>query len=80
MRYFFHTADGSRDRDELGQEFATLAEARLNAIRYAGECMSYDPSILAGHCDFRIEVTDERGRLLCTVIMLAVNAPASGEV
>jgi hypothetical protein len=77
MRYFFHTADGSRDRDTDGTELPDLAAARRQAIIYAGDCMSDDPGIL-GDRDFRVEVTDENDLMLFTVITLAVNSPITG--
>jgi hypothetical protein len=78
MKYYFHTADGSRDRDTDGTELPNLAAARRQAIIYAGDCMSHDPEIL-NESDFRVEVTDENDLLLITVITLAVNAPATGK-
>ena len=77
MRYYFHTADGSRDRDDTGIELPNLAAARQQAIVYAGECMTDDPSILA-HRHFRVEVTDDRDLLLFTVITIAISAPSTG--
>jgi hypothetical protein len=76
-RYFFHTADGGRERDVVGIELATLSAARRQAIVFSGECMIDDPDILTKH-DFRVEVTDIYGVLLVTIITLAVSAPATG--
>jgi hypothetical protein len=76
MRYFFHTADGSRDRDETGTEFPDDATARKQAVMFAGEYIADNPDILAGRHDFRVEVTDDHDMLLFTVIALAVVAPA----
>jgi hypothetical protein len=78
-RYFFATADGSRERDDEGLELSDNNAARRAAIRYAGAIMEGDPNVLWDGQDFRIEVTDEKGRLLFTVITLAVDAPASEE-
>lgn len=79
QRFFFHTADGSRDRDDEGTVLADLASARIEAIKYAGECLANQPGLLWDTRDFRVEVTDERDMLLFTVITLAVNAPAAGD-
>ncbi|MDO6416765.1 hypothetical protein Q4F19_20440 [Sphingomonas sp. BIUV-7] len=78
MRYYFHTADGSRDRDTTGTELPNLNAARKQAIMFAGECMAFDPDILSDHHDFRVEVTDKRDMILFTIITLAVNAPSTG--
>ncbi len=74
-RFFFHTADGSRDRDTEGMNCRDPHAARVEAIRYAGALLSDDPGVLWDGRDFRVEVTDEDQRLVCTVIALAVDAP-----
>ena len=79
LRYFFHTADGSRDRDTVGMELETLSSARRHAVVFAGECMTDNPDILADH-DFRVEVTDTYGALLLTVITIAIHSPSTGWV
>jgi len=76
-RYFFHTADGGRDRDRQGVELADAAAAHKEAIRFAGTVLNDEPDLLGGGRDFRVEVTDERGDLLFTIIALAVDAPAA---
>lgn len=76
-RYFFHTANGLRDRDTIGTELPDQATARYHAIKYTGDVMSDDPDVLWDGRDFRVEVTDEQGALLFTIITLAVDAPAS---
>jgi hypothetical protein len=76
-RYFFHTADGSRERDSDGMLLVSLDAARVQAIRFAGEVLSTEPEVLWDGKDFRIEVTDDKDMLLFTVVTLAINAPAS---
>jgi hypothetical protein len=77
LRYFFHTADGSRERDVVGVELPALPDARHQAITFLGECIKDDPNLLEHH-DFRVEVTDTLGELLLTVITIAVSAPTTG--
>lgn len=77
-RYFFHTADGSRARDVDGTELPDHGAARKEAIMFAGSSLRDCPDLLWDGRDFRVEVTDEREMLLFTIIMLAVDAPASG--
>lgn len=76
-RYFFHTADGSRQRDEEGTELRDQQAARTEAVRFAGALMGDRPDMLWDGHDFRVEVTDEAKHLLFTVITLVVDAPAS---
>lgn len=74
-RYYFHTASGSRQRDREGMECNDAHAARVEAIRFAGALMADEPDVLWDGRDFRVEVTDEDQRLVCTVISLAVDAP-----
>ncbi|MDB5738511.1 MAG: hypothetical protein JWO65_2179 [Sphingomonas bacterium] len=76
-RYFFSTGGGEREVDEEGLDLRDHAAARVAAIKHAGTIMENEPDV--GR-DFRVEVTDDRGLLLFTIIALAVNAPAGGDV
>jgi hypothetical protein len=78
-RYFFNTADGTRDRDAVGVQLRDDAAARKQAIKYAGEVMHDEPDVLWDGREFRVEVVNEKDDLLFTVITLAVDAPASGQ-
>ena len=78
-RYFFHTADGSRDRDLEGVDLEDHGVARKEAIKFAGSVLNDQPSVLWDGRDFRVEVTNRKGDLLFTIITLAVNAPAGGD-
>ena len=78
-RYFFHTADGSRDLDREGFDCADDGAARKQAIRYAGEVMRDEPQVLWDGRDFRVEVMNEAEDLLFTVVMISIDAPASGQ-
>ena len=76
-RYFFHTADGSRQRADEGTELRDQHAARTEAVRFAGALMADRPDMIWDGHDFRVEVTDEARHLLFTIIMLGVDAPAS---
>lgn len=78
-RFFFHTADGERDLDQEGTELADNATARKEAIRFAGAIMHEQPEVLWDGRDYRVEVTNKAGELLFTIIMLSIDAPASGQ-
>ena len=76
-RFFFHRADGVFDPDTEGTEFPDLAAARIEAIRFAAASITDNPhEVWKGH-NFRIEVSDEQGMLLCTVVILGLDAPAA---
>ncbi len=74
-RFFFHTADGRRDHDDEGVELAGRAAARAEAIRYGGALLQDEADDLWDGKELRVSVTDEDGRLLVTVVMLAVDSP-----
>ena len=79
-RYFFHRADGVFDPDQEGTEFPDLATARIEAIRFAAASMLDDPQeVRTGH-NFRVELSDEHGMLLCTVVVLSLDTPAAREL
>lgn len=74
-RYFFHSADGGRERDLQGTELPDDAAAQLSAVRYAGEVLRWEPQEIWKRGQWRVEVTDENDALLFTVITLAIDAP-----
>lgn len=78
-RYFFKTEDGQVHRDQDGTELSGLSAARVHAIRYAGDVMSNEPDVLWDGNEFHVEVSDEKGALLFTIICHAQNAPAGGD-
>ena len=78
-RYFFNQCDGEFKIDDDGLEFGSIDQARLEAVRYAGEVMRDHPTLVWKGEDFRIEVTDEKHLVLFTVIVLGVDAPAGGQ-
>lgn len=77
MRYFFHLSDGSQVLDETGTELPDHAAARLHAVQAASEALQREPARLDNE-DIRIEVADETGLILFTIIVLVVTAAATG--
>lgn len=77
-RYFFNQFNGEFKPDDQGLEFATLNEARLEAVRYAGEVLREHPTLVWTGEDFRIEVTDAKRLVLFTIIVVGIDAPAGG--
>ena len=74
-RYHFSSVDGQRDPDPEGTELADLAAARQLAVQYAGEVLQSDPAIVWHNGQWRVEVTDDEGVLLFTLLTLAIDAP-----
>ena len=77
MRYFFNQVDGELKTDDVGVEFASISDARVEAVRYAAEVLRDHPTIIWKGEDFRVEVTDDNRLVLFTVIVVGVDAPAS---
>lgn len=73
-RYHFNSADGSREPDREGTELPDEASARTEAIKFAGEVLKHAPEQLWESGQWRVEVTDDNGALLFTVITLTVDA------
>ena len=80
MRYFFNQANGELKVDSEGIEFTTIHEARLEAVRYAGEVIRDHPTLIWMGEDFRVEVTDEDKLVMFTVIVVGVDSPAGASL
>lgn len=65
--FHFNIADHVREPDLDGTELADEAEAREQAIIFAGQCLRDNPELIADGHDFRIEVTDQDGAPIFTV-------------
>ena len=75
-RYFFNRMDGHNDSDADGSEHPDFAAAREAAIVFLAETIKARPCMLNDTGEFKVELTDERGLLLTTVVVHAINAPA----
>ena len=76
-RYFFHRTDGGFLPDRDGTELHDLETARVEAVQFAAGTIRDHPDYVWDGRDFRVEVADEAGMLLCTVIVLGIDAPAA---
>lgn len=76
-RFFFHHGDGAFDPDREGSELPDLTAAKSEAIRLAAELAKDRPSRVSDDRAFRVEVCDDVGMLLNTVIILGIDAPAA---
>jgi hypothetical protein len=77
MICFFNLAGSIHDPDQEGIEMPSLAGARVEAARYAGELIRDRPDLVWMGEEVRVEVTDERRLILFTVIVLGIDAPTS---
>lgn len=75
-RYFFHVHDGKDLCDEEGTELPTIEAARSEAARYAGMLLQNPDGDLWSGEPWRMDVTNESGLLLFTLMFLATDAPA----
>lgn len=67
-RYFFNIYDHTREQDDEGVELSGPAEARVQAVIFAGDFLSDNPTLLEG-ADLAIEVRNEANAILLTVRM-----------
>jgi hypothetical protein len=74
--YFFNMADGSYEPDETGTELPSLRDARIEAVKFAAHVLRDSPDLVWENRDFRVEVTDELGLHLFTVVTFTIDAPA----
>ena len=76
-RYHFHVFDGEMGPDTDGIELPNWQDARLKAIRYAGEVLRDYPERVTEHRDWRMEVTDDAGLMLFRFDFCAMAAAAT---
>jgi hypothetical protein len=77
MRYFFNQAGSIDNPDDEGLELASLSEARIMAVQFAGETLRDKPKLVWKGDEFRIEVTDQNALMQFTVIIFGVDAPVN---
>lgn len=75
-RFYFHVENGEPHRDEKGTELSTLAQAKCEAVRYAGRLLCDRASEFWDTGDFCMTVTNEGGLTLFTLQFSGVEAPA----
>lgn len=75
-RFHFHAYDGVNLPDRGGTELPDYAEARVEAMRLAGDILKNTAHRLALGEDWHMEVTDDRGLVLFRLAFQVVEAPA----
>ena len=63
-RYFFHVLDGYSTRDTDGTELPDIYAAQHMAIRTSGEILRDMGAKFWDGTEWRLEVSDDRGRVL----------------
>jgi hypothetical protein len=76
-RFHFNVHDGVSPPDTDGAEFATLEAACNEAVCFAGDALRERPQALWLEREWRLEVTDERGLVLLSVLVVASLSPAA---
>jgi phage terminase large subunit-like protein len=77
MRFFFNVAGAVHDPDDEGIELPTISDARIEAVRFAGELLRERPQVVWQGDELRVEITDENQMMLCTFVAVGVDAPAA---
>ncbi len=73
-RFFFHIEDHVHEIDEEGQELSGAAEARVQAIIFAGALLRDEPNLVWDGQRFEVRVTDEAGKPVTAVHVSAIDA------
>jgi hypothetical protein len=75
-RYFFHVEDGAGISDDVGMELAGVAQAKCEALRYAGRLICDGADGFWDSGDWSMTVSDETGLTLFTLHLSGIEAPA----
>src|SRR4051794_41083697 len=77
-RYFLHTNHpAERDvQDDEGQKFASVHDAKCEAVKYAGQLLSDGAEHFWDNADFELTVTDHHGLILFGMRVVGIEAPA----
>jgi len=72
-RYFFNVDEAL---EKEGLEFDSLADAKCEAVRYAGQLICDGASEFWDSADFSLTVTNDKGLILFTLRLIGIEAPA----
>lgn len=76
MIYHFNVHDGRSYTGALGMECGSLAAARIEAVQRIGRLLAEDAARFSTGSEWSMEVTDEKGLTLFTLMFMAANSPA----
>ena len=74
--FFFNQAGAIYDPDVEGIELASISDARIQAVKFAGEALRDRPELIWLGDEYRVEVTDENRLVLFTFVAMGVDSPA----
>lgn len=77
-RYFFHTENGDRVRDDQGEELADLDAARDEALTILGEILRYRGVAFWTTRSFSVIVTDAEGHVVVSITAQASDTAPEG--
>jgi len=63
-------------QDDEGLEFASVRDAKCDAVKYAGRLLADDAEHFWDYADFALTVTNEKGLILFCMRVVGVQAPA----
>ncbi len=72
-KYLFQITCGPDVLDVDGREFPNPAAARIAGIKLAGEILNGVPTLLYETAFLKIDVTDERGKVLFKVLVTTLS-------
>jgi hypothetical protein len=75
-RYHFNIHDGADFPDEEGSELIDLAAARATAVRLAADLLKEGAAHFWNGEGWRVDVTDDQGLLLFTLMFSGYDAPS----
>jgi len=74
--FHFNTSNGANFSDVDGTEFNSVAAAKLEATRHVGEMLVDKSTRDEKVDDLRLDVTDDRGLVLFSLLVSMIDAPA----
>jgi hypothetical protein len=74
--YYFHTNNALGNGDPEGTEFASIADAKCEAVRFAAQLLCDSAGDFWDTADFEMTVTDGKGLILFTMRFIGTEAPA----
>jgi hypothetical protein len=74
-KYYFHIADGAISQDAEVVELGSLAEAKCEAVRFAGQLLCDAAGRFWDTEEWKLMATDESGLTLFSLILVGTDAP-----
>ncbi len=75
--FYFNLSDHTVDPDDEGTELQSVAEARAQAIMFAGNYLGDNPELLDEGATFKVQVADADRKPLFTIV---INIDETGQI